>query len=312
MPAPLRFALFFAVLLYTLNFTPYTNVCFAAFLDTGWGVRPAGMGGAFTAVANDSNAPLYNPGGIAQVRNKEVTFMSSRLFTGLDGVDIGLNYLCYVQPLKKNRGALSITWASLFSPGLYREDTGSITYGRFIKKNISFGVNVKYLRTQYTLDDRTINDPVFANGSSKDAFTIDGGFLFAFPKTGLSLGLVSKNITQPDMGLKTQSIVQNENVAGVSYFTKQLPYLRLPYFTFALDYVSRGDITDTRAGFESWFFDGKFAVRLGMRTSEISTGLGYEISLPRNKKLVIDYSFGMPIEIQESTGSHRIGVTMRF
>ncbi|MCB4791144.1 MAG: hypothetical protein LHV68_04575 [Elusimicrobia bacterium] len=293
---------------YTLSITPV----FGAFKDSGWGVRPAGMGGAFVAVADDSNASLYNPGGIAQISKNEVTFMSSRLFTGLEGVDLGLNYLSYVHPLNKKYGSLSLTWSSLFSPGLYREDTGNFTYGRLIKKDLALGVNAKYLRKEYTLDVRTYNDPVFESGSSKDAVTFDAGFLFFVPKTDIKIGLVSKNITKPDMGLKTQDVVESENTVGVSYYNAKLPFLKLPYFTFALDYVSRADVVDVRSGLETWLFDGRFAVRLGCRTSEISTGLGYEISLSSKYKLVIDYAFGLPLEIQESTGSHRIGVTMRF
>src|SRR5207302_9163172 len=55
----------------------------AAFLDAGWGARPVGMGGAFTAIADDSNAPLYNPAGLVQVQWNEVSAMYSRLFSGL-------------------------------------------------------------------------------------------------------------------------------------------------------------------------------------------------------------------------------------
>src|SRR5271170_4913674 len=55
----------------------------AAFLDTGFGARPVGMGGAFTAIADDSNAPLYNPAGLVQVQWNEMSAMYSRLFSGL-------------------------------------------------------------------------------------------------------------------------------------------------------------------------------------------------------------------------------------
>src|SRR4051794_20931563 len=39
----------------------------AAFLNMDWGARATGMGGAFSAVADDSSAPLFNPAGIVQV-----------------------------------------------------------------------------------------------------------------------------------------------------------------------------------------------------------------------------------------------------
>src|ERR1017187_10395394 len=84
-----------------------TDVLHAAFLDDGWGARPVGMGGAFTAIADDSNAPLYNPAGIVQVQWNELSAMYSQLFSGLTlysgnsatGGDIshlGNSYLAYV------------------------------------------------------------------------------------------------------------------------------------------------------------------------------------------------------------------------
>src|SRR6202140_5251867 len=79
----------------------------AAFLDTGFGARPVGMGGAFTAIADDSNAPLYNPAGLVQVQWNEMSAMYSQLFSGLtlysgsaatggDTVHLDQSYLAYV------------------------------------------------------------------------------------------------------------------------------------------------------------------------------------------------------------------------
>jgi hypothetical protein len=94
-----------------------------AFVDTYWGVRALGMGGAFTAVANDSNAPLYNIAGTANATQQEVTLMGSRLFTGLEGVEIGANYFGYIHPMREEYGTISFAWSSISTPGLRREDT---------------------------------------------------------------------------------------------------------------------------------------------------------------------------------------------
>src|SRR4051812_4313642 len=77
-PACLRLAVSFVLLSSVLS--PLAQ---AAFLDDGWGARPIGMGGAFTAIADDSNAPLYNPAGIVQVQWNEVSAMYAQLFSGL-------------------------------------------------------------------------------------------------------------------------------------------------------------------------------------------------------------------------------------
>src|SRR5258708_4081924 len=39
------------------------------------GARPAGMGNAFTAAADDSNAPFWNPAGLALVSKGEIGLM---------------------------------------------------------------------------------------------------------------------------------------------------------------------------------------------------------------------------------------------
>src|SRR5438128_11132458 len=104
---------------------------FAAFEDTGWGARPVGMGQAFTAIADDSNAPLYNPAGLVQVQWNEVSAMYSRLFSGLtlysgnattggDTTHLDQGYLSYVTRASKY-GSFGLSWANFNTTGLYRE-----------------------------------------------------------------------------------------------------------------------------------------------------------------------------------------------
>jgi hypothetical protein len=291
---------------------------FGAFEEEGWGVRPIGMGEAFTAVADDSNGPMYNPAGAALMQKREATFMSSKLFTGLQGVEIGQNYFSYIEPLGKAYGTLGITWASLDSPALYREDTAVLTYARSLddvfkskKFSLMAGVNVKYLRHEYTLDAMTVNDPVFASGSSKDAMTYDAGVLLTFPKAGISLGYDSKNITSPDVGLKSPDIVTNESVVGIAYHISKLPVVGLPLFTIDFDVANLATGTDYRVGAETRLFKGRFPIRAGANNEEITAGIGYELPIGRIK-LAMDYAFEMPLVVEQSTGSHRLGLTIKF
>ena len=50
----------------------------AAFVDIGFGARPMGMGGAFTAVAADANAIFWNPAGLALLRKNHFTIMHTK------------------------------------------------------------------------------------------------------------------------------------------------------------------------------------------------------------------------------------------
>lgn len=297
----------------------------AAFLDSGWGARPLGMGGAFTAVADGANATLYNPAGIAGTDCQEVSFMSAKLFTGLDGVEIGQNYFGYVYPLSPAAGNLGITWASLYTPELYREDTFALSYAHGLGRafglensRVSLGANLKYLKHEYTTDRRSTSDPVFGSGLGRGNFSLDAGALVDFQEAGVSLGCMSKNVNSPDVGLKTEDKVPNENVLGFAFYQRRLAnnILPLEYFTFSLDLVLRsgpGSGTGSvRAGMESRFFDGKLAARLGFQTSAVTAGAGYDFAAWRGAELGLDYAFAWPLEVEQTMGTHRLGVSLRF
>ena len=65
-----------------------------AFMDTGGGARPLGMGGAFVAVANDASTVYYNPAGVTGWSERQILFMHSERFGDL----INYNFGSYVQP----------------------------------------------------------------------------------------------------------------------------------------------------------------------------------------------------------------------
>ncbi|MBN1385208.1 MAG: hypothetical protein JW983_10040 [Elusimicrobia bacterium] len=119
---------FILLLLVLLLPTPYT--LYPAFNDNGWGVRPAGMGGAFCAIADDINAPLYNPAGLVQIKKKEATFMYARPYLGLENVTLGKMFLGYAQPV--NNGAIGINCTNFDGTELYRENSFSISYAKEI------------------------------------------------------------------------------------------------------------------------------------------------------------------------------------
>ena len=50
-----------------------------AFLRLGYGVKALGMGSAFTAIANDGSALLWNPAGLSQLKQMEISGMYSIL-----------------------------------------------------------------------------------------------------------------------------------------------------------------------------------------------------------------------------------------
>lgn len=287
----------------------------AAFEDTYWGVRALGMGGAYTAVVNDANGPLYNIAGIANCAQKEVTLMGSRLFTGLEGVEISANYLGFVYPLTDEYGALSFAWSSLGVPALARYDTFNIGYARQLNDvfnintevfNLSAGLNLKYLREEikFDVEDKDLSD-------SKGALTGDIGILAQFTN-GLRLGFSSKYLTRPDIGYVEEDKVSNMNVVGIGYYSDLLPYVKIPTFTADMDVIFIDGETKLRLGVESYVLNDKLGIRLGGRQEAFDIGFGYEFTFTNEATLAIDYAFELPLEIEETYGSHFIAISFRF
>lgn len=303
-----------AVLLLTIMVT-VSQQAQAAFEDTYWGVRPLGMAEAFTAVANDANAPLYNIAGIANCTQKEVVFMGSRLFTGLKGVEIGANYLGFVYPFEEKWGAVSFAWSSLGVPALARYDTLNIGYARKLNDvlkinteimSFSAGLNIKYLMEEINFDevDEDLSD-------SKGALTCDIGLLAQFTN-GIRLGFSSKYLTGPDIGFVEKDEVSNMNVIGLGYYSDLLPYVLIPSFTADLDIVFIDNETKLKLGLESYILDDKLAIRLGARQEAFDIGFGYEFAFLNESVLIVDYTLELPLEVEESYGSHFISVSFRF
>ena len=296
---------------------PLTTYSFGAFEDFGWGVRPLGMGGAYTAVADDANGPLFNPSGAVYISKFEISLASAKLFSGLEGVNIGQNYFSAIRSLGDKIGSIGITWHSLYTPALYREDTIVLTYARklndiirFDSTDISLGTNIKYLKHEYDLDKRTRTDPVFENGTIKGGYAVDAGLMVYQKDLHMSLGLSGKNLNEPDIGLKTEDKVTREYAAGLAYITEKSGFLDLKNLTIAADIVNKDKRTYGRSGIETGFANNKYVVRLGHQPAYFSLGFGYKLPLGMDS-LDIDYTFAWPLQVENSLGTHRLGVILR-
>lgn len=287
---------------------------YALFDSTYWGVRPLGMGGAFTAVADDANAPMYNVAGTATMEKAEVTGTSAKLFTGMEGVDMSADYIGVVYPIGKKWGSVSAAWSYFGDTGIRREDTVNVGYARTLndlgiwdKMDLSIGVAGKYVRQEVDFSESS-----FGGGKdSQDGVTMDMGVLARFPY-GISAGFSSKYMTRPDVGFFSEDKIPAMNVIGLAYYSEELPLLKIPKFTLAADYEIRsGDEDMIKVGAESKVIDGSLSLRAGGWKEQINFGAGYAVQFGESK-LMIDYAFGLPIDVQETTGSHFLSLTFRF
>ena len=161
----------------------------AAFLKIGAGARAAGMGGAYTAVADDATALYWNPAGIAGFQKKELAMTHSMHLE-----NTAYDFLGFTMPLRNNWGAgLSVTrlsYGSIEGRGENRELTGSssaadmavgLSAGRRFGGFLKGGITVKYLSSEIA-------------GITAKAVAADVGGIFTPAGSPFSFGVSVRNV----------------------------------------------------------------------------------------------------------------------
>ncbi len=135
----------------------------ADFLNLGVGARAMGMGGAYTAVAENASAIYWNPAGLVQINRMSATFMQASYLA-----DINYQYAAYAHRLNTYSvlaGSILMTdlgkikktdvegtySGETFTP---RDQVFTLTYSRGIQElsdkdlDLSMGVTAKYYTTK--------------------------------------------------------------------------------------------------------------------------------------------------------------------
>ena len=305
----------------------YSGLAQAAFQESLWGARPSGMAGAFTALADDANAPAYNPAGISLLTHNELTIMYAQLFTGVDlnagdsGTSrLGMGYFSFVPQIKDRRyGSYAISWSNFVATNLLREDALTLTVADNHKFEslsqqplLAYGANLKLLRRSFSTDDRTSgsNDAVFRGGRDSDAVTGDVG-LMVRPNfsilPGLKFGLAGQNINEPNIGLAQTDRVPAKYTLGVAYQD-----LNFRLLNPAVDVSRRAGRTLVTLACEGWMMRDTFAFRVGGNEDQIGGGLGYQFRLFNGLLMRLDYSLLWPLDGEGTSGNHRLSLTTDF
>lgn len=251
------------------------------FLDAN--ARSVGMGGAYTALAYDANALLYNPAGLGMVSRHEATFMHNQFFEGISheylglalrqGLGFNLNYIRYPRTA---RTTYDVTDGSLGSFGGH-DLSAAAGYGHSLAEGLSVGASFKYIRQAI--------DNQYAN-----AYAFDLGFLAR--AEGLSLGLAVQNMGPDARFQKARFRGAREhlplNIRGGAGYAFQ--WLGLDH-VLAIDAAKeRSEDAVMGIGFES-VIAKTLALRVGYNSRNssdigLSGGIGWKIS----RDLSVDYA----------------------
>ncbi|MBI3298548.1 MAG: type IX secretion system membrane protein PorP/SprF [Elusimicrobia bacterium] len=304
----------------------------AAYDDVGVGARVTGLGGAFTAIADDVYSVYYNPAGLGTIDRPMLGTTYSRLHMGLsDDSALQNSFVAYARPIKHGRqGAWGAAWNYFTLDSLYSETSLYASYGRRLfaqqlPNGFYAGASMKLLRRSVgntDVADNAVNntgarigspDPVLVD-ASKTNIDLDLGLLYRI-RPRLSAGLMVQHLMEPNIAFAAgddDKLGRNVKL-GLAWQTAwtsiagELDFLKAP--------DGKTDKVGTLA-FEKWLptlVHGTFGVRtsvgLGDRDfRQLTAGLSYRVH-----RLQLDYGFTLPIGgIADTFGTHRMGLSFRF
>lgn len=271
---------------------------------TGVGARPLGMGGAYTAVCDDTAAVFWNPAGLGQLTRAELSGMYAAIFNG----KIFYLFSSAAFPVFED-GFLGLSWERrdhVDSPGKAKEDIYYITFASAMTESRTFfgGANIKFFSATTAYADV---------GAS--AMGLDWGILYRLPlprygkevRIGFSAQDLNTQLKEKNGMVQTLPSVLR---IGAAYQFDQWVTLSMDMENLKDESLSEPSSTRMRAGVEGWFFEGTLGVRLGFVgfatiPGRYSTGISY-----RAQDWQVDYAYlGHAGNLGDS---HRASFALRF
>ncbi|MBP7117161.1 MAG: hypothetical protein KBB33_02340 [Candidatus Cloacimonetes bacterium] len=310
------------------------------FMMIGAGVRALSMGGAFAALADDGSAIYWNSGGLAQIKDSEVSAMHAFLYGNLASYD----HLSYVQPLPNDVSiAFNVTRLTVNEIPRFDEshligtnvdqrinDSAShlpgIPDGHFrstddlyqfaFAKNIKFGVNMgwQFFEVPFELGlggnvkfiKRKIMDNL-GSGTGLDVglkLRTDLAVIMDVDELGdLHFGLNFQDIAGTTVSWDTDSEIKDEILFNTKVGTAIVQPIDKWKSTFTLAYDYDYVYKGTSHYGVDWSYDNKANLRLGYYNANFSCGAGVKLY-----GVNLDYALiTNPIGI-----SNRVGLRVSF
>ncbi|MFH1562549.1 MAG: PorV/PorQ family protein [Nitrospirota bacterium] len=285
----------------------------AAFLKMDVGARPAGLGGAYTALADDVTAIYWNPAGLAQLDQTELNFMHNEWFAGIKYEFLGAAY-----PVENLTFATSLTYLYMDdikevlkkdTEGNYNGrywETGkvftaedmalSLAFAQAVEENLFIGANFKY-----------INESI--ENETASGFAMDLGVIYK-PQNRLGFGFVISNLGPNMKFIKDEFALPLTYRAGVSYRLGE-------NFTFAFDAEkTKDEKLEFCAGMES-LFGNLFTLRFSGATNVdklgkfkgLPTGVSAGCGFKFGNSLIMDYAY---VPYGDLGDTHKISLSMKL
>ena len=293
-----------------------TGTTAAQFLKIGIGSRAIGMGGAFSAVADDVTALYWNPAGLSRLTKNEI------LLDHQDWIlDVDLEYVggLFKTPFGSLGAAISALHMGEMEVTTTRSPEGTgekfragsimgqLSFSRNLTDRFSFGISAKYIQ-------ETIYN------SKATGFALDLGTMYFTQIPGLKMGMSISNYgtkmqmsgrdlllqTEVDPGLESDPININANFSTDRFelpliFRFGLAYQKLlpdkSGILIAMDALHPNDNTESinlgsELSFKNFLYFRTGIQHLYKRDSvtEFSVGLGVKLNI-LTTSYIVDYSY---------------------
>jgi len=254
----------------------------ADFLKVDSGARSQGMGGAYTAVADDIHALTWNPAGLALLTDPQVGYLRMLYLS-----DIAYNFGGAALPIPMGENTLGIG-AGLVNLGATFDSTNglmpSITTGENafflsaayrVKDLVSFGLTGKYIMRDIA-------------GYQGSAFGGDLGVLFTPPGSVLRVGAGVFNLGQEVAFVSAADQLPMMGRLGLAGRVLDVPQHSV-LLAGDFSYQFTAGVWDAAAGAEYWY-DQTLAVRAGYRgntdVNHWTAGVGIDLKVAQ-----LDYAY---------------------
>lgn len=264
--------------------------------NLGVGVRALGMGGAYTAIANDPSGPQWNPAGLCQVQTGKIDLMNSDLY----GTNIQYGYLGGAFNLwKLGRTGFFIKRldanAALNFP--YLEYTVALSKAKQFRSpilgQIQVGINMKYMPLNIESDRYSVK--AYGLGVDAGIMIRKGKLRFAsVVKDPYTIIEGSKYYKGVDDG-KVEERLKPVVIFGMAF----VPNLN---WRLAVDAEKKDSNMAWRMGLEHWINDA-IAWRIGLNDNNITAGFGIGVG-----RYELNYGY----QQGEFGNTHRMGFALQL
>ena len=167
------------------------------------GARPMAMGGAFTGLSDDINAAYWNPAGLVQLENNQITY--TRTLTDRDDYNYD-DFIAYARSFDSEWAIGGTFINSGFDAGNYGQlvDYWFVcSYAIKTGENFSLGGNLRILHSEIDVLNYSSARGVYESSDDDTSIEIDLA-LFWKPQDNFSVGLLIQNFNEAKLfGVKS-------------------------------------------------------------------------------------------------------------